>query len=167
MIKPVVAPQWDAVLQAPFARLGVISDGQAIRQIVMLPIEGELLSPQQKHGAIRLLAQALADYWENPYTSALAEVPLIPAGTVFQQRVWQALSVIPMGSTLTYGTLAASLNTAAQAVGQACGANPLPILVPCHRVVARTGLGGFMGGRDVLEMNYKRWLLAHEINRAH
>lgn len=78
-------------------------------------------------------------------------LPLDPAGTPFQRRVWAALKAIPKGHTLGYGQLAARLGTAARAVGGACGANPIPILIPCHRVVAAsgdlTGYSGF-GGLD-------------------
>ena len=68
----------------------------------------------------------------------------VPAGTPFQLRVWSALRTIPPGQPTTYGALAKQLGSAARAVGQACGSNPLPILMPCHRVVAANGLGGFM-----------------------
>jgi O-6-methylguanine DNA methyltransferase len=84
-----------------------------------------------------------------------------PAGaTPFQRAVWEALLRIPPGNTLAYGQLAEAIGRprAARAVGQACGANPIPVLVPCHRVVAGSGaLGGFSGGLD-----WKRRLLAAE-----
>ncbi|WP_037588341.1 methylated-DNA--[protein]-cysteine S-methyltransferase [Stenoxybacter acetivorans] len=84
-------------------------------------------------------------------------------GTAFQKRVWQAIAEIPCGKTETYGEIAKKLNSAARAVGQACGKNPLPIVIPCHRVVAANGgLGGFNlgGGQQGLEI--KQWLLNHE-----
>jgi methylated-DNA-[protein]-cysteine S-methyltransferase len=86
-------------------------------------------------------------------------VPVVPRGTSFQRAVWQAMCEIPYGETRTYGDLAATVGEvdAAQAVGLACGANPIPLIVPCHRVVAANGLGGFGGGLD-----RKRWLLALE-----
>lgn len=82
------------------------------------------------------------------------------AGTAFQQRVWQALGRIPPGQYLTYSGLAAAIGRpkAVRAVGGACGANPIPVLIPCHRVLAAGGgLGGFSGGLD-----WKRRLLARE-----
>ncbi len=91
------------------------------------------------------------------------DLPLQPAGTPFQRRVWAEISAIPPGQTHTYGQLAKSLKNAPRAVGQACGANPYPLVVPCHRIVATGGgLGGFnrQGGGFLLEI--KRWLLAHE-----
>lgn len=90
------------------------------------------------------------------------DLPLEPSGTLFQQRVWQALVDIPCGQTQTYGALAKQLGSAALAVGQACGANPLPIVIPCHRVLGKHGLGGFMHHRDGNPLAIKRWLLSHE-----
>lgn len=84
----------------------------------------------------------------------------LSAGTAFQRKVWAALQAIPAGKTETYSRLAVSLNQpkAARAVGRACGANPVPLLVPCHRVVAaQGGLGGFSGG-----LHWKRKLLERE-----
>ena len=90
------------------------------------------------------------------------DLPLAPAGTPFQHRVWQALRAIPPGSTRTYGELARELGTSARAIGGACRANPCLIAVPCHRVVARDGLGGFAGERGGKRLAVKRWLLRHE-----
>lgn len=87
------------------------------------------------------------------------EVPLAPAGTAFQRRVWRALLGIPFGETITYGELARRVGNprAARAVGAANGANPIAIIIPCHRVVAANGLGGYGGGLKV-----KQQLLALE-----
>jgi methylated-DNA-[protein]-cysteine S-methyltransferase len=74
------------------------------------------------------------------------DVPLNPTGTSFQKKVWKAMSKIPYGRTKTYGDLARALNSAAQAVGGACGSNRIPIIIPCHRVLAAGGkLGGYSG----------------------
>ena len=73
------------------------------------------------------------------------ELPFAPAGTAFQQKVWREMSAIPYGETQTYGGLSARAGGSARAVGLACGANPIPILIPCHRVVAAAGLGGYSG----------------------
>ncbi|KQI69368.1 cysteine methyltransferase [Loktanella sp. 3ANDIMAR09] len=86
-------------------------------------------------------------------------VPLSPGGTVFQQAFRAALLAIPSGQTRTYGELARDLGVSAQAVGQACGANPVPILIPCHRVLGAGGLGGFSGPRGIED---KVALLRHE-----
>lgn len=87
------------------------------------------------------------------------DLPLRPAGTVFQQRVWAALLAIPYGATVRYGDLARQLGTAARAVGGACGRNPLPIIIPCHRVLGGSGPGGYSGFGGV---QTKDWLLRHE-----
>ncbi|PTX54364.1 methylated-DNA-[protein]-cysteine S-methyltransferase [Litoreibacter ponti] len=73
------------------------------------------------------------------------DLPLRPRGSAFQQDFYQALRAIPYGETRTYGELAGELGVSAQAIGQACGANPIAILIPCHRVLAASGLGGFSG----------------------
>ncbi len=73
------------------------------------------------------------------------DLPLDPAGSAFQRRVWTAMCDIPAGGTETYGGLAARIDGIARAVGTACGKNPIPIIIPCHRVVAASGLGGYSG----------------------
>lgn len=87
------------------------------------------------------------------------DLPLAPARTAFQQRVREAMRRIPYGQTRRYGELAQEAGGAPRAIGQACGANPLPIVVPCHRVVAAGGLGGYSGARG---LDTKRFLLALE-----
>jgi methylated-DNA-[protein]-cysteine S-methyltransferase len=92
------------------------------------------------------------------------DLPLAPAGTPFQRRVWDALRAIPPGETRSYGELAARLGTSARAIGGANAANPIPILIPCHRVVGAAGaLGGYSGGDGVPT---KRFLLALEARSA-
>lgn len=90
------------------------------------------------------------------------DLPLRLQGTPFQRRVWAALRAIPSGRTRTYGELARELGTSARAIGGACRANPCPIVVPCHRVVAANGLGGFAGDTSGRKLAVKRWLLEHE-----
>lgn len=99
-------------------------------------------------------------YLRNPHWQF--DLPLLPQGSEFQRRVWQALCEIPVGTTVTYGQLAWRLESSARAVGSACRANPVPIVVPCHRVVAATGVGGFMGHGKGREIAIKEWLLQHE-----
>ncbi|SDH60484.1 methylated-DNA--[protein]-cysteine S-methyltransferase [Roseospirillum parvum] len=95
-----------------------------------------------------LLTEARAQleaYFDGRLTAF--DLPLDPGGTAFQRRVWAAMSEIPWGQTQTYGDLAATLQSSPRAVGGACGRNPLPILIPCHRVLARDGqAGGYSGG---------------------
>jgi methylated-DNA-[protein]-cysteine S-methyltransferase len=108
-----------------------------------------------------ILAEAcgqLADYFAG--TRVTFDLPLAPAGTPFQRRVWEALCTVPYGDTSTYGRVARALGDpqAVRAVGAANGRNPIGIIVPCHRVVGTDGsLTGYAGGLD-----RKRWLLRHE-----
>lgn len=77
------------------------------------------------------------------------DLPLAPGGSPFQAHFYAALCAIPYGATREYGALARELDVSAQAIGQACGANPIPILIPCHRVLAANGLGGYSGAGGV------------------
>lgn len=106
--------------------------------------------------ALRLLARYFAG------EAVAFDLPLAPAGTPFQRRVWTAMRAIPHGKTVTYGELARRLGTEPRAVGAACGANPIPIVVPCHRVVAANGAGGYSGGGG---LETKARLLAIESGR--
>lgn len=90
------------------------------------------------------------------------DYPVSAQGTAFQQRVWQAIASIPYGQVVSYGDIAKLIGSAPRAVGQACGKNPLPIVVPCHRVVASHGLGGFGLGNNESDLAIKKWLLVHE-----
>ncbi len=89
----------------------------------------------------------LTDYFAGALTAFT--LPLAPRGSEFQQAFYHALCAIPYGETRTYGDLADELNVSAQAIGQACGANPIAILIPCHRVLAADGLGGFSGAGGI------------------
>ncbi|MGD8812578.1 MAG: methylated-DNA--[protein]-cysteine S-methyltransferase, partial [Thioalkalispiraceae bacterium] len=83
-------------------------------------------------------------------------------GTSFQQKVWKTMLNIPPGKVMSYGEIAKKLNSSPRAVGNACRANPLPLLVPCHRVVSQAGLGGYGGETSGKRLAIKRWLLSHE-----
>lgn len=96
------------------------------------------------HGPVAAaLARQLLAYFAGDLQAF--DLPLAPAGSAFQHRFYAALCAIPYGQTRTYGELAADLGVSAQAIGQACGANPIPILIPCHRVLGADGLGGYSG----------------------
>jgi methylated-DNA-[protein]-cysteine S-methyltransferase len=154
---PAEAP-FDACLTTPFAVLGLRTDGEALTELHYLPASTPAASPRT--AAAARAADLLARYLADP--SVVFDLPLRPGGTPFQQRVWSALCDIPVGEVLTYGELARKLGSSPRAVGGACGANPIALVIPCHRVVSATGLGGFMGGRRDTPLAIKRWLLEHE-----
>jgi methylated-DNA-[protein]-cysteine S-methyltransferase len=110
------------------------------------------------------MAQAICAELEAYLADAKHEIdlPFELDGTHHQCNVWQAMLDIPCGQTLTYGELAKNIGSSAQAVGQACGSNPIPVVIPCHRVVGKTGLGGFMQHAEGDALDIKRWLLRHE-----
>jgi len=143
---------------APCGVLGIRCRADALTGLDFLP-RGE--KPQKPTNSFAILVcEQLQRYIEEP--AAQFTVPLELAGTMYQQKVWQAMCRIPCGETRSYGELAADLKSSAQAVGQACGANPIPIIVPCHRVIGKAGLGGFMKHASGYPLEIKRWLLAHE-----
>ncbi|ARG98404.1 methylated-DNA--[protein]-cysteine S-methyltransferase [Legionella micdadei] len=106
----------------------------------------------------KVIAQELNHYFQNPHHRF--QLSLKPQGTTYQQRVWNALLVIPVGRTVTYGELAKTLQSSPRAIGQACKNNPIALFIPCHRVVGKTDPGGYMGRADAL--CYKTFLLTHE-----
>jgi methylated-DNA-[protein]-cysteine S-methyltransferase len=152
-------PGYAAKLRTPFAVLGIRTDGDAVTGVDYLPLDERARAPVDPV-ARRAVADIL-DYLADP--AHRFGVPLRPRGTPFQRRVWDAIAAIPVGESRTYAEIARSVRSAPRAVGQACGANPLALVVPCHRVVAARGaLGGFMNVRASDALAIKRWLLAHE-----
>jgi methylated-DNA-[protein]-cysteine S-methyltransferase len=151
-------PAYDAILAAPVCRLGARFTGDALTRLDFLPAATPTTTLTDARA--RALDRELSAYWHDPEHGF--EILFVPQGTPFQLRVWHALLTIPPGQPTTYGALAQRLGSAARAVGQACGANPLPILIPCHRVVAANGLGGFMHASSGTPLDVKSWLLAHE-----
>jgi methylated-DNA-[protein]-cysteine S-methyltransferase len=152
---------FEARLRAPFATLGITTDGRHVTGVRFLAPSVPALMPKRNTIAHLALLQLNA-YLENP--AFTFDLPLRLSGTHHRLAVWEAMQRIPAGKTRTYGELAAELKSSARAVGGACGANPIPVIVPCHRVIAAGGaLGGFMGAKtDGFELGVKRWLLAHE-----
>ena len=147
-----------AIVAAPGFALGVRCSDDEIIAIDFLEAQPEVAptSPLAAE-AVRQLRAYLAD------PAFAFGLPLRPAGTAFQRRVWGEIVAIPNGETRCYGQLAKNLKNAPRAVGQACGANPYPVVVPCHRVVAADGgLGGFARERGGFLLDIKRWLLKHE-----
>ena len=150
--------RFQACLKTPFAVLGIRTDGDYLTHIEFLP---------RKHPTLEPLTPAAALAWDqldayvknSDFRFTLA---LSVEGTLHQMAVWRAMQQIPCGETRTYGELARSIKSAPRAVGQACGKNPVPIIIPCHRIVSSTGMGGFMCAQDGEPIKIKQWLLAHE-----
>ena len=153
--------RYDAVIAAPFGRLGITLQNGALADIDFLDHKIPLRAPTD--AVARHVCVALRAYLKTPRRKF--SLPLATDGTDFQQRVWRALQRIPAGSVLSYGELAHKLKTGARAVGNACRANPIPIVIPCHRVVAANGKGGFMGKTGGRALTIKDWLLTHERGR--
>ncbi|KND58762.1 Methylated-DNA-protein-cysteine methyltransferase [Candidatus Paraburkholderia schumanniana] len=150
---------FDAVIDAPFGKVGIRADEQSVHEIVYLTDEVESVEPQEP--LVRETAAQIRRYFDTP--SMRFDLPLAIGGTAFQRRVWQGISSIGPGQVWTYGQLARAIGSVPRAVGQACGSNPLPIVIPCHRVVASGGIGRFAHHPgDGFYRNVKRWLLAHE-----
>ncbi|HUX89286.1 MAG TPA: methylated-DNA--[protein]-cysteine S-methyltransferase [Gallionellaceae bacterium] len=152
------ARNYQAILSAPFGVLGICCDDEALTGIDFLPPDFLPQAPASPFA--QTVCKQLAAYFANPDFSF--SLPLKPNGTAHQHKVWQAMLAIPRGQTRQYGELAWELTSSPRAIGQACGANPIPIVIPCHRVVSKAGLGGFAHHRAGYELGIKRWLLSHE-----
>ncbi len=150
---------YQAKIAAPFAVLGIKTEEDWLTNIDYLPLSTPLLAPLNPL-AKEVCAQ-LASYLIEP--DFMFDLSLHIRGTTHQRRVWQAIQVIPSGKTSSYGDIATQLHSAPRAVGRACGANRIPIIIPCHRVIAKNGgLGGFMNASEGFPLDIKRWLLRHE-----
>lgn len=151
---------FSAIVTAPFGAVGIRSDDACVHELVYLPAHYAPQAPTSRlaQSAVKQIERYLAD------PDFRFDLPLAEVGTPFQRRVWQAIAAIPRGQVLTYGDVARLIASAPRAVGQACGANWYPLVIPCHRVTAAGGLGGFANS-DAAEgyhVGIKRWLLAHE-----
>lgn len=147
------------IITAPYGSVEIMLDDQQVHQIRSLPLSEPIRV--NTDFAIEVEA-ALQDYFidrNKPLTFSILQ-----QGSEFQYRVWQYLTMIPNGETQSYGEVAEALDTGARAVANACRRNPTPIIVPCHRVVAANGLGGYAGKIEGFEVGVKEWLLAHESN---
>jgi methylated-DNA-[protein]-cysteine S-methyltransferase len=155
-------PHFHAKLDMPFALVGIRTEGAMLAEIVYLPRSAGALDPANAL-AERACAQ-IEKYAADP--SYRFELPLKQVGTAFQRRVWDQIAAIPCGKTRTYGDIARTLRSAPRAVGQACGTNYFPLVIPCHRVVAAGGMGGFAHASSGYLIEVKRRLLLHELDAA-
>ena len=149
---------FDAKFFTTFAVLGIRAAGDLVTRIEYLPRGVATLEPTNKLAA--KVCRQLERYLADP--GFQFDLPFEFRGTAFQQRVWKAIHAIPSGKPLTYMDVARKLKSAPRPVGGACGANRLPLVIPCHRVVASGGIGGFMHARGGEPIQIKQWLLKHE-----
>ncbi len=148
----------DALINTPFGAVAITVHGNQLA-IELLTKSPSQSNHQSAHPLVALAYDQITQYLQQPTTQF--NLPLNTHGTAFQQRVWQAIAAIPQGQTRTYGQIASQIGSGPRAVANACGANTLPLVIPCHRVVAQNGLGGFMQGKQN-GLLVKQWLLQHE-----
>jgi methylated-DNA-[protein]-cysteine S-methyltransferase len=139
-------------LHTPVGDVTVFDDDGAIVSLDWGWVPEQVRSP-----VLNLAREQLGAYFDGSLTEF--DLPLAPSGTAYRLGVWQALRTIPYGTTRTYQDIAIQTGGSARSVGQANGHNPIPLIIPCHRVVAATHIGGYSGGDG---LPTKRWLLAFE-----
>ena len=148
-------------VSTPLGDITAVADEVGLTQVILAGDDGSVLAEATEGGPIVDTAtQQLAEYFAGDRMAF--DVPLAPQGTEFQMTVWKALGDVPFGTTATYGEIARAIGqlTATRAVGAANGRNPIPIIIPCHRVIGASGeLTGYSGGGGI---ETKRRLLDHE-----
>ena len=149
---------FDAIVPAPFGGIGIrIDDGQ-LRELVYLPPEYN--AKPAPDTLTKKIYKQVAAYLKDPDYEFDLDLPEV--GTEHQRKVWKIINGIPRGKVLTYAEVARRIGSAPRAVGQACGANWYPLVIPCHRVTATGGIGGFARHDSGFHQSVKRWLLQHE-----
>ncbi|MDH5648758.1 MAG: methylated-DNA--[protein]-cysteine S-methyltransferase [Gammaproteobacteria bacterium] len=146
------------IVPSPIGPIGLSLQSDKLRALEFVSASRALRTPAI--ASAKKVSRQLVKYFSNP--KHIFDLELVLEGTPFQKKVWRELIKIPAGKVTTYGDLAEKLGSSARAVGNACRANPIPIIVPCHRVIARSGLGGYMGKTSGSKFDIKCWLLAHE-----
>lgn len=148
-------------VSTPLGDITAVADDDGLTQVILAGDDGSVLASATEGGPIVDAAAAqLGEFFAGERMAF--DLPLAPCGTDFQQTVWKALRDVPFGATATYGDIAKAIGqpTATRAVGAANGRNPIPIVIPCHRVIGASGeLTGYSGGGGV---ETKRRLLDHE-----
>jgi len=150
--------RFDAVIETPVCRFGLKFENGFLAATQYLKNDHELCFPEDK--TVQALIRQISDYFSDPAHPFNIEIDA--KGTDFQQGVWRQMQKIPAGQVKTYGEVAKILNSSPRAVGNACRANPMPLIIPCHRIVSSSGLGGFAGTRSGYFTDIKRQLLRHE-----
>ncbi len=147
-------------IHTPFTGLEIQCTENAVVSVDFVAKTRAERLPEVKTALMQRVVEQIAGYCQSPQWKF--DLPVKLQGTEFQQRVWRALQAIPPGQVKTYGDLAKELKTSPRAVGNACRQNPVPLIIPCHRVVAKQGLGGFGGVTHGQVLAIKQQLLHHE-----
>ena len=158
--------QYQAIIPAPFGFLGITTSADYLTGSSLILDKNTKIKLPTDAFCRGVVAQINA-YFAN--SKHIFNIPVALNGTPFQKRVWSAIQQVSAGSVISYSDLAVATNSGPRAVANACGSNSLLLVIPCHRIVAKNGLGGFGGreanisdGRCEANLNVKRWLLSHE-----
>jgi len=149
---------YDVTVEFPKFKVGVATRDGVVTQLKYLPLSFDSVSA--RNDLAKRAAQQLEAYKRDP--NARFDLPVVVEGTELQKAVWEKMRAIPRGKTRTYGDLARELGADARDIGQCCGDNRLPLVIPCHRIVASNGIGGFAHATSGYLVEAKRWLLMHE-----
>lgn len=157
VIKP-PRPKYGCIFKSPIGKLGVVVVSDQVARIDFLSPKTAVTSPENL--VVRRLVTKIKKYFSNPKLKF--NLPMHFCGTLLQQKIWRLVQKIPCGKVTTYGELAKKVKTSPRVIGNACRLNPIPIIIPCHRVVAATGLGGYCGKTSGQTLKIKKLLLKHE-----
>lgn len=149
---------FEYVLPSPLGQLGLATSEQGIQVLAYTSGKQKIKIPTS--GLAAEVYHQLTEYFDA--RRIRFNLPLDASGTPFQKTVWRELSKIPFGESVTYGEIANKLQSGPRAVGNACRKNPISIIVPCHRVVSKSGVGGYSGAVLGKPIERKTWLLRHE-----
>ncbi len=152
------AELFSAIVPAPFGGVGIRLDAGRLKELCYLP--PQYVARPARDPLSREVASQVRAYLNDPDFQFELDLPTV--GTEHQRKVWATICAIPRGEVLTYGQVASHIRSAPRAVGQACGANWYPLAIPCHRVTASGGIGGFGRHDGGFHQGVKRWLLQHE-----
>ena len=146
------------MLPSPIGKLGLNLSARGVEKIAYLTDNTPLKMPRSGLGLEVL--QQMTDYFELRRKEF--NLPLDIKGTPYQQKVWKVVSSIPYGKSKAYSEIARKINSGPRAVGNACRHNPVPIIIPCHRVTKKNAVGGYCGSIKSAAVQQKDWLLQHE-----
>ena len=153
---------YKTIFESPIGHLIITFDAHYVKKIEwQKQEESDVIRKKASRSSIaEQVSMKLEEYFMSIDTEW--NLPLASVGTAFQKKVWQYLQSIPRGETRYYSEVAKALNSSAQAVGNACRTNPFVIVIPCHRVISKQGIGGYDGETSGNNIKIKQWLLDHE-----